>query len=337
MMVRGWRNLAAKGKVALGEEPPTYETVRVRVWSIATYATVQAKFDTERAEKMFGAVGEPIEVRRAFERVFIDGTELEQTCVFGEDWQLPAGKMKMVAAMDAFSTYVFDPAIFAGPYREEMSIEAVCRVMTPPEHFTEEELAEDEMLGWTFGIPEYWTPDNARTLIGPGYVPALLDLGSRLELPETYDSDAKAPLEWWFGWLKSRLKGLPGTVLSPRHSRDIRKDPVEGAEMVAGQLTHAVRAVIWEHNHTPTPRLHNRSPYQVLKASMVAHGTATLQNPVRIRAEMEKTHKDRTLTDDGLEFDGVQYRGPEVEDILRRNYHGVASSRDGHCCCPLKA
>lgn len=330
VMARGWNSLKLKGDIDLGEKRPSYEAVRLRVWSIATFATVFEKFGRERAEKMFGAVGEPIEVHRAFQRIFVDGTELEQVCLFGEDWQLPGGKMKCVGAMDAFSTFVFDPTIFAGPYREEMSIEALCRVMTPPDHLTEEQLAFHPYVGWTFGIPEAWTPDNDRTLIGPAYIPALLDLGSRLELPATYHSDAKAPLEWWFGWLKSRLKGLPGTVLSPRHSRDIKQDPVNGAEMVSSQLVYAVRALTWEYNTTPVERLNWRSPFDVLIASMIANGSATLSNPQRIRAEMEKTVNDRVLADDGLEYDGIQYRGPEVEDILRRNYHAVASSRDGH-------
>lgn len=327
VMVRGWKALKEAG-LATTESRPCYETLRLRVWNIATYATVLAKFGKERAEKMFGAVGEPIEVHRAFERVFLDGTELEQACVFGEDWQLASGKMKMVAAMDAFSTFVFDPAIFAGPYREEMSIEAVCRVMTPPDHLSEEQLAFDDNVGWTFGIPEYWTPDNARTLLGPGYVPALLDLGSRLELPEVYHENAKAPLEWWFGWLKSRMKGLPGTVLSPRHSRDIRQDPVEGAELTSRQIVAIVRRLIWEYNTTRVERLNWRSPYEVLVASMISKGAASLLDPNQIRAEMEKTVTGRVLTDDGLEYDGVQYRGPEVTDILKRNYHRVASSRD---------
>ncbi|MEA3051913.1 MAG: putative transposase [Sphingomonadales bacterium] len=336
VMVRGWRALKEKGGYDLAEKRPSYEAVRLRVWSIATFTTVLTKFGRERAEKMFGAVGEPIEVHRAFQRVFVDGTELEQACLFGEGWQLPGGKMKCVAAMDAFSTFVFDPTIFAGPYREEMSIETLCRVMTPPDYLTDEQLAFHEYIGWTFAIAEAFAPDNDRTLIGPAYVPALLDLGARLELPEVYHHDAKAPLEWWFGWLKSRLKGLPGTVLSPRHSRDIKQDPVEGAEMVAAQLVHAVRAVIWEWNTTRVERLNWRSPFEVLIASMIANGAATLQNPHRIRAELEKTVIDRVLTDDGLEYDGIQYRGPEVEDILRRNYHEVASSHDGHEPVTLK-
>lgn len=324
----GWKALRQAGQVKLGEKQPSYEAVRLRVWSIATYSTVLAKFGKERAEKMFGAVGEAIECTRAFERVFVDGTEFEQACVFGEDWSLPGGKLKGILAIDGFSTFVFDPVIFPGPYREEMSIEALCRVMTPPDHLTDQQLQEVENVGWTFGIPETWIPDNDKTLIGPAYVPSLLDLGSRLELPETYHHDAKALVEWIGGWLKSRLRGLPGTILSAKKKTDIRRDPVDEAELTIGQMISAVRALIWEHNHTPVVRLGNRSPFQVLMASVIAHGAATLQNPHQIRAELEKTVPDRVLTDDGLEYDGIQYRGPEVEAVLRRNYRRVARSND---------
>lgn len=332
-----WNKLPADQK---GEKVPTYETVRLRFHSLATYETVKAKFGQDKAERMFGAVGESFDINRAFEKVFVDGFELEQVAVFGEDWQLPGGKLRGVLCTDAFSTFVFDPAIYAGPHRDEMSMEALARVMTPPDFLTEEELAEDEHIGWAFGIPESWLPDNEKVIINRAYIPALTDLGSRLELPATYHSDAKAFVEWMIGHIKARMRGLPGTVLSPRHKKDLKRNPVNEAELTMHQIRTVVRGVIWDHNHTPVERLNWRSPYQVLIASMMAEGTASLEDPNRIRSMLGKTVPDAVIVNDGIEHDGVQYRGPEIEGYLKRNYHTTRRAdqldNTAKCICSIR-
>lgn len=320
LMRDNWTKLQQASPALAGKTLPTYETVRLRINSLVSYSTVAAKFGRERAEKMFGAVGNAIPTTRVLERVFIDGVELEQVCVFGEDWQLPGSKMKCVFTMDHYSGYVFPPAVFAGPYREEESILALSRAMMPPEDVTAEELAEDEFNGWCWGIIETLVPDNDRTLVPPGYIPGLLQLGTTVALPGTYHHDAKQSLEGFHRWLKSRLRGLPGTVLSPRHPKDIKQDPVNGAELTHRQLNAIIHDLLWEHNHTPKAHLNHRSPFEIFKASARAHGAATLDDPQRIRSELGKTVTNKVLTDDGVEHDGIQYRGPEVRGLLERNY-----------------
>src|SRR3546814_16347016 len=57
------------------------------------------------------------------------------------------------------------PVTFPGPYREEMSVEAIVRMMTPPTELTEEMLEEEPWAAWAFGTPTTIVPDNDRTLI----------------------------------------------------------------------------------------------------------------------------------------------------------------------------
>src|SRR3546814_18925263 len=106
-----------------------------------------------------------------------------------------------------------------------MSVEAIVRMMTPPTELTEEMLEEEPWAAWAFGTPTTIVPDNDRTLIPPGYIPALAELGPEVELPETYHSDAKAKIEAFHKWIKGRLRELPGTVYG--RSRD-RKSVGEG-------------------------------------------------------------------------------------------------------------
>src|SRR3546814_16169821 len=87
------------------------------------------------------------------------------------------------------------PVTFPGPYRAEMSVEAIIRMMTPPTELTEEMLEEEPWAAWAFGTPTTIVPDTDRTLIPPGYLPALAELGPEVELPETFHSDAKAQIE----------------------------------------------------------------------------------------------------------------------------------------------
>lgn len=310
----------------LGPSLPSYETVRLRVRSLDTYATRKQKYGDAAADRMFSASGEPIPVTRPFERVFLDGTELEQITVFGEDWPLAASKMKCVYGMDGFTTFVFPPSIFAGPYRQEMSLVAITNVMTPPD-LTDEERAEHPWLEWVCQVPDTWVPDNDRTLLGPGMIPGMTELGSTVELPGVYHSDAKATIERLHRFLKEGLRGLPGTVLGPRHQKDLQYDPVADAELTREQLRAIVNARIRQWNTTPSEKLGWRSPLDLQVEGLMAGGGPRLTDPAIIRRALAKTVPDRQLSGNGVEYDGIVYRDDAVvRSFLERNFRDTAPS-----------
>ena len=263
-------------------------------------------------------------VTRCFERVYLDGVELEQAVVMDDDWALPGGKMKSVVCIDALSSFVFEPCTFAGPYRSETSMQALSNMMTPP-ILTDEEYAEDPELAWANGVPNTLVPDNAQTLIGPGHVPGLNELGITLELLGTYHHDAKSPIENFNKYLKQSLRGLPGTIRGPRQPKHPQDDPLADASLTREALAQIVKSVVRKWNTTPKAPLGNRSPAQFLHADLLANPRPLRCNPDKTRRALAKTVNGRILTGDGVEYDGIVYRGElDIEDFIERNLRNTA-------------
>ena len=319
VMLVQWEELVQFGVRDLSSRCPTYESLRLRIRKLETYDTVAAKFGKELAGRKFDAVGEPVRASRPFERIQMDGTEFEQICVFNDNPDVAASKMVGVICIDTFTRYAFPPVISAGSYREELGIEALTRVMTPPNNLTEEMLQHDECAGWVFGIPGTIVPDNDRTLVPSGYLPSLLELGVEVELPKTYHHDAKAQVESFHKWIKRQLRGLSGTVLSPKARRQVKYDPVKDATMTMHQFRALVDRYFWEYNITPQEILGNRSPFELMKAYMLSKGGPEIDDPDHVRRVLAKTQRDIILTNNGLVFDSIRYRGEAVGQLLADN------------------
>jgi putative transposase len=315
----------ASGAKGLGADRPTYETVRLRVRSLESYDTYASKHGKAAADAKFNATGVSVEATRIMERVFIDGTELEQIAVMGSDWPLAASKMKCVYGMDQFSSFVFPPVVFKGPYREEMSMLALQHVMLPFE-YTAEDLEDHPELAWAFGPPSELIPDNDRTLVGPAYIPGITALGTTVALPGVYHSDAKAIIENFHKFVKSHARRLPGTVTGKGHPKDPRSNPVADAELTGDAINYVVRARIIEWNTSPKDHLGGRSPLQVFVESAKAGYGPRLLPRGEVLLELCKTVTNVAATDDGIEHDGVIYRGDELGGLLSRNYRNTTAA-----------
>lgn len=325
--MRAERDKLIEAGADLPSKAPSYEAVRLRVRLLETFETHKRRFGKASAEKRFGAVGESIQATRFGERIYGDGTELRPIAVFDSDWPLAAGKMKTVAFVDGFTLFIFPPAIFAGPYREEMSVQALLNVMIPPE-LSDELIAEYPWLAWAYITPETVVVDNERSLVGPGYVPALDELGPTLELAGVYDHDAKSPIEGIWRCLKKYLDGLPGTVRGPRHPKDPTYDPVAGAELTREQLRAIILAFVHRWNTTPKKCLGDRSPLDLVRESILASGgQVRLQDPGFVKRSLAKTIEGCVLTTDGVVYDNIRYRGDAVEQVLKDNYRNTPNAQ----------
>src|SRR3546814_9287570 len=57
----------------------------------------------------------------------------------GDDLKVAGSKLKLVYGFDDYTQFAMPPVTFPGPYREEMSVEAIVRMMTPPTELRSEE------------------------------------------------------------------------------------------------------------------------------------------------------------------------------------------------------
>lgn len=261
LVARLWKLAKDEGVEALGDEPPDYESIRRRIRRKETFENYERRYGRAAAVAKFSPKGEGVEPSRPFETVFMDGTEFEHYTLYSDNWREVAGKMKGVAAMDAFSLYKWPYAVFYGPLRPEMSLQALMNVLIGPRSSCEE--LDDDPTRLIFGIPSTVVYDNDRALLPPSLSTSLMRLGQIL-LNGVYHPNGKSPLEVSFKHDKQRLRTIKGRVLLPAHHRDPRYDPKKEANLTKEQYRVAVERARRDWNRTPKRVLGDRSPNDVM-------------------------------------------------------------------------
>lgn len=333
-VVADWDDLKAAGATDIGEEPPSLECVRNRINALQNRRSYAARHGEFAAEKYYGAVGEPVGAEHVMERVTLDGVVFKHACVFSDDWDIPAARMKGVFAMDWKSSFAFKGSAFAGPFRPEATVRALLGVMTEPV-LTEDELAEEPRRALCFGMPSQLHPDNERALLPPSMVPNLVNIVSYLELPEGYHSDAKAKHERFHRFLHGCVSRLRGRILGPGPGRDPRYDPLSDADVTRTQFAFMIEAARNAWNERPKKWLGGRSPMQVLLEGLA------IRKPRGMPSDEIERHLSRTvtvvLTTNGVEFDNLRYRwnarGVEraLDANLRREPFADRLASTGRC------
>jgi putative transposase len=318
---RWWRQLEAAGVPDIGIEPPSIETVRLRIRSLDGRTSEEMRDGRHVAKKRFEASGEPVATEHAFERVFMDGTEFRHACLYSDDWQIPSNKMKGVFAMDAHTHYVFPGVVFTGPYRAEMGIQAARNIMVPPV-VSAEDVAADPYAGMLVGLPSDLMYDNDKAQLPPALVPATVTATSSTELAPAYLHDAKSTLEIFNKFVKRKLSGVRGQILGPRRMADPRYDPIKAAEVSRAVYAQMVDDARREWNTKPRKRFGNKSPQDLMIEHLLAGGNR-LVDPGRIRRHFASTPAERqVLTSDGLVYDKVHYRWNRrgIGEVLDNNH-----------------
>lgn len=327
LVKRWWDILKARGELGIGEEAPVFETIRNRINREETYANYAKRHGKARADKKFTPSGEPIEVSRPFERVYMDGTVFRHAVLFNENYTVPSAKMKGVYAMDAFALYVFKPSIFCGPFRPEMAIQAALNVMCPPQ-MMEDEIREDPAGAQIFGIPSMFMYDNEKAMLPPRLVPGM-SIISTVQLAAAYHHDAKSELESFFDFPKARVDKFKGKIYGPKTDRDLRVNPLKEANMTRAQYADELEQARLEWNCTAKKCLNGKSPNEVMLEYIASRG-AHHANPNVIRREFAETPEgENILTDDGLVYENVRYRWNRdgTQEITDNNYYKTSFSK----------
>jgi hypothetical protein len=327
LTVAAWQRLSTAGISGIGDQPPSKSAVVNRINKCESKETWASKFSAYDADKHFLASGETAKVSRPFELSYIDGTELEQASLFSSDVEIPSNKMKVVQVMDASALFAYPTTPFSGPYRSEMGMGAILGALTPPV-LTEEAMAANPMHVLFFGRQGRLRGDNDKAIIPPSAIGNLANVIGRVELAKKYGPDEKANLENFFGWVKGRLDGEPGTILSPRsRRRSIRRDPLAEASLTRADLCRKYEALRLEWNDTGHKALGGRTPNEVMLEYILANKTR-FTDPKLVRRNLARTVPG-VLTTDGVVYDNVTYRWNRdgITQTLSRNLAMQAFSK----------
>ncbi|MFL0586056.1 hypothetical protein CA236_05140 [Sphingomonas sp. ABOLG] len=306
LTVAAWHRLKEAGATGLGDAPPHKSTVVNRINKCEDMEAWTSKHGPHEANRYFLASGESMPITRPFQLAYIDGTEFEQVCLFSADAEIPSNKMKIVQVMDACALFAYPTTPFSGPYRSEMGMYALMGALTPPV-LTEEDMAADPMRVLFFGRQGLLRGDNDKAIIPPSAIGNLASVIGRVELAKRYGSDEKSSVENYFGWLKRRLEGEPGTVLSARsRRRSIRRDPMKEAAMTRASFAQKLEALRLEWNDTGHEAIGWRKPNDVMLEFISAQRTR-FSDPKDVRRNLARTVRG-VLTTDGVVHDNITYR-----------------------------
>lgn len=328
MVVADWDVLREMGIPHLGAEAPSAETVRERINGLECHSTYASRHGRPAADRVFSAAGEPVEVERPFERIFMDGVEWEHSVFYSADLRIPAAKMKSVITMDAFSQFIWRYPTFAGRFRPQWGLAALRSVMLPPE-MTQEEVDVDPPMAMIYGLPSDVMFDRDRTMLPPRSVPGAIKCFSTVELAEAYHADAKSKLENYHRFVKASLAQVPGRILGPRIRHDLGYDPIAHTEVTRAQYVDLQEQCRRDWNAKPKKSLGGRSPNDVMKA-FLSTGGVRLTDPNEVMRTFASTPaKPCVLTTNGLVYDNVHYRFNRegVGRALTSNHHRTPFSK----------
>ncbi|WP_174275549.1 hypothetical protein [uncultured Sphingomonas sp.] len=306
LVTTAWHGLKAQGVEDIGDKAPTKTTVINRINANECKQTWETKFGKEQADRHFVGSGEMSRGRRPFDLVFIDGTEFRQVCRFSDDAEIVCAKMKVVQLIDSFSLFAFPAPPFAGPYRSEMGMLALMNALTPP-LLDDETLKSNPALVMCSGRIGRLRGDNEKAILPPTAISNLTTVIGKVELAKKYGPNEKSDVEAYFGWVKGRMEGEPGTVLSPRsRRRSFRRDPMTEATMSRDSISWRYEQLRLEWNDTGHDALGGRTPNDVM-LEHAAINRIRFNDPKEVRRNLARTVRG-VLTTDGAFFDGIRYR-----------------------------
>lgn len=328
LMIADWDKLKEMGVPYLNEEPPSAECVRRRINSLECYSTHASRYGRPSADKKFSPSGEPVEVDRPFERMFMDGVYWEHSVFYSEELKIPAGKMRSVITMDAFSQWIAPYPVFVGKFRPQWGLRSLRAVMLPPV-MTPEEIAADPELAMIYGPPSDVMIDRDRTLISPRMVPGSIKILNTVELAEAYHHDAKAKLENYHKFAKAALAMIPGRIMGPHVKHDLGYNPIAATAVTRAQYADLHEQLRRQWNSTPKASLGNRSPNDIMKAHLRS-GAMRLTDPKEVMRTFASVPKKlMVLTVNGGTYDNVHYRfnREDVKTALSSNHHKTPFSK----------
>lgn len=324
MVQTEWDQLKEQGYLYLSDEAPSPECVRDRINSLMCYSTYASRYGLLAADKLFSPSGEPLQVERCFERIYMDGTEYEHSLFYSPELKIPSTKLKGVMAMDCYSSFVFPFTPFGGPYRAEMGLQALRSIMTRPQ-LRPEEIEENPNALFYYGLPSDILIDRDRTLIPPGMIPNLVAITSAAELARAYHSNAKSKLENFHGFVKKTLARFPGRILGAHERYDPGYNPLDETCITRAQYVNLVEQCRRQWNATPKRALGDRSPNDVMDEYLKTDGPRLSDSSEIWRALSSTPSKKCTLTQKGLVYDYIEYRFNRegVRETLSANLHKV--------------
>jgi putative transposase len=291
---------------------PTRRFISRLIAGIPEFEKHSARYGHDAALKRFRSVKGHRVISAPLERAEIDHTHLD-LFVVDDKTSLPLGRPYVTACIDSYTRCILGIYVGFNPPSYQ-SVAACLKDCFLPKVNLKEEYPEIVNEWAAHGVMRQLVVDGGQEFYSKSLEQVCLSLGIEWCAAPRHEPWFKGKIERFFGTFNRNIAhGVPGTAFSNIFEKD-DYDPSKHAVVKFSTLKWIIRKWIADVYHQEIHRSLQTTPARMWASSI---------RPEDIRLPDESTHLDaimgrvyrRLLTHKGIEFEGLFYSSPEVNDL----------------------
>lgn len=281
-----------------------------------TYENVMRREGRHAADRQFKAIRNSLSAKRIMDVAILDQKRMDVHLVDSKR-QFIIGRPWMAALIDVKSRMILGVSLsFEDP--SVLSAMSCIRSALRGQHDLRERFPSIEGEWEAFGVPRTILADNAWENTGSSFVDACADCAISIEWAPIRRPEYKGILERFFSRLDDQfVHKLPGAVVdNPIALANRRIDPRIDACLTLIELEELLYRYIVDVYSTDLHMGIDTAPLKLWRDSVARDGVELAENLSDVEHTMGKLVRDRTLNHEGVKFQRLVYRSPDVDRLL---------------------
>jgi putative transposase len=291
---------------------PTRRFITRLIADIPEFEQYSARFGHDAAVKKFRFVKGHRVTTAPLERAEIDHTHLD-LFVVDDKTSLPLGRPYVTACIDSYTRCILGIYVGFNPPSYQ-SVAACLKDCFLPKVNLKEEYPEIVNEWAAHGVMRQLVVDGGQEFYSKSLEQVCLSLGIEWCAAPRRQPWFKGKIERFFGTFNRGIAhGVPGTAFSNISEKD-DYDPSKHAVVKFSTLKWIVRKWIADVYHQETHRALQTTPARMWASSIRPEDIRLPDESTQLESIMGRVYR-RVLTHKGIEFEGLFYSSPEVNDL----------------------
>ena len=291
---------------------PTRRFIARLIADIPEFEKYSARYGPDAARKMFRFVKGHRLVSAPLERAEIDHTRLD-IFVVDDKTSLPLGRPYVTACIDSYTRCILGISVGFTPPSYQ-SVATCLKDCFRPKVNLRDEYPEIVNEWPAYGVMRQLVVDGGQEFYSTSLEHVCLSLGIEWCAAPRREPWFKGKIERFFGTFNRDIAhGMPGTSFSNIFERD-DYDPSKHAVVTFATLKWIIRKWIADVYHQETHRALHATPARMWASSIRPEDIRIPDESTRLDAVMGRVYR-RVLTHKGIEFEGLFYGSPELNDL----------------------
>lgn len=295
---------------------PSHTTVWRYLNKHMNYERACGRLGTRKAQQLYKPIKGSLAPERILDVAEFDHTELD-CWVLDDDNGIPVGRPYLAVLMDVRSRY---PLAFHLSFTPPslLSVHACLRQAIRPKEWINERFPNINGKWVAYGTPRTILVDNALESAGSSFVDACEDAGISVDWAPVRTPEYKGAIERFFGTINSQLiHKLKGSVpYKPQQMKEAGIDPEAETVLFLSDLEELIYQYFIEVYGRAVHRTLKASPEQVWRQREKIDGIDYASDLASLDASFGALVRDRTLSREGVNHNGLNYRSDAVHQLL---------------------